>query len=76
MSQYSRHPLHDACMSGDLERVKDLVDRQRHDINERGSYGSEYWSDTPLHLACRHNHPQVVDFLLNKWHCAVNVSNF
>jgi tetratricopeptide (TPR) repeat protein len=53
-------PLHEACIKGDLKRVKSLIN-QGHEINPRDNAG---W--IPLHEACNHGHYDVAQFLIEK----------
>uniref|UniRef100_UPI001ED84CE7 poly [ADP-ribose] polymerase tankyrase-2-like isoform X2 n=1 Tax=Scatophagus argus TaxID=75038 RepID=UPI001ED84CE7 len=51
--------LFEACRSGDLERVRDLVSTE--DVNSRDTAGRK---STPLHFAAGFGRKDVVDFLL------------
>lgn len=51
-------PLHEACIKGDLKRVKSLIS-QGHDVNPRDNAG---W--IPLHEACNHGHYDIVEYLI------------
>lgn len=51
-------PLHEACIKGDLKRVKSLLS-QGHEVNPRDNAG---W--IPLHEACNHGHYAIVECLL------------
>lgn len=59
-------PLHEACIKGDLKRVKSLI-TQGHEINPRDNAG---W--TPLHEACNHGHVEIVEHLIEN---GADVSN-
>ncbi|EGD73736.1 hypothetical protein PTSG_12317 [Salpingoeca rosetta] len=50
-----------ACRDGDAPAVTSLIEQDNTDINQQVIYG-----DTPLHVACRHNQPAVVELLLKK----------
>lgn len=51
-------PLHEACIKGDLKRVKSLIS-QGHEVNPRDNAG---W--IPLHEACNHGHYSIVEHLI------------
>lgn len=51
-------PLHEACIKGDLRRVKCLIE-QGHPVNPRDNAG---W--IPLHECCNHGHLPIVEFLV------------
>lgn len=51
-------PLHEACIKGDLKRVKWLID-QGHEVNPRDNAG---W--IPLHEACNHGHFEIAEYLI------------
>ncbi|EGD80268.1 hypothetical protein PTSG_10524 [Salpingoeca rosetta] len=53
--------LFSACRDGDAPAVTSLIEQDNTDINQQDKQG-----DTPLHVACRHNHPAVVELLLKK----------
>lgn len=53
-------PLHEACIKGDLKRVKALVE-QGHELNPRDNAG---W--VPLHEACNHGHSEIVEYLIEQ----------
>ncbi|EGD81174.1 hypothetical protein PTSG_13152 [Salpingoeca rosetta] len=50
-----------ACRDGDASVVTSLMEQDNADINQQDKRG-----DTPLHVACRHNQPAVVELLLKK----------
>ncbi|XP_044778841.1 tonsoku-like protein isoform X2 [Drosophila simulans] len=52
--------LHQACISGNLELVRRLID-QGHTVNVRDHAG---W--LPLHEACNHGYREIVELLLDK----------
>ena len=54
-----KNPLHSACEKGNIEAVKCLFDLGAN-INAQG------WGDTPLHIAARYRHDDIVSFLLDK----------
>lgn len=51
-------PLHEACIKGDIKRVKSLIS-QGHEVNPRDNAG---W--IPLHEACNHGHYEIVEYLI------------
>ena len=53
-------PIHHAAYNGDLEKVKEIIDRDPNEINVQDSRGF-----TPLHLASGKGHIEIVKFLLN-----------
>lgn len=53
-------PLHEACIKGDLKRVKSLIS-QGHEVNPVDNAG---W--IPLHEACNHGHYDIVEFLIER----------
>ena len=54
-----KNPLHSACEKGNIEAVKCLVDLDAN-INAQG------WGDTPLHIAARYRHDDIVSYLLDE----------
>lgn len=52
--------LHLACIKGNLQQVKMLIEKS-HPLDE-----GDYLGWTPLHEACNHNHPEIVEYLLEK----------
>ena len=53
-------PIHHAARTGDLDRVKELIEGNPQIINRRDGDG------TPLHLAACSGHKDVVIYLLSK----------
>lgn len=53
-------PIHKAAYEGDLEKVKEIIERDPNQINVQESEGF-----TPLHLASSKGHIEIVEFLLN-----------
>ena len=53
-------PIHRAAYDGDLEKVKEIIERSPDQINIQDSQGF-----TPLHLASGKGHFEIVEFLLN-----------
>lgn len=54
------YPLHEAAYSGNLERVRLLIEKDRIGINEQDQSGS-----TPLHYACMNGHEHIVRYLVD-----------
>ena len=53
-------PIHKAAYEGDLEKVKEIIDRDPNQINVQDA--TDF---TPLHLASGKGHIEIVEFLLN-----------
>jgi len=53
-------PIHKAAYKGDLEKVKEIIDRNPNQINVQDELDF-----TPLHLASSKGHIEIVEFLLN-----------
>lgn len=58
--------LHVAAVSGNLEAVQFLVNKLQADVNKQNKDGA-----TPILLACRSGHHEIIEFLLN---CGSDVS--
>ncbi len=54
------YPLHEAAYSGNLERVRLLIEKDRIGVNEQDQSGS-----TPLHYACMNGHEHIVRYLVD-----------
>lgn len=54
------HPLHEAALAGDIEKVKSLISRGA-DVNEKDEGGR-----TALHYACEKGHAEVARLLINQ----------
>lgn len=52
--------LQNCCVNGDLDRVRELIEVEKVDINCATSFDG--W--TPLHLAANENHKETVEYLL------------
>ena len=57
---FGKKPIHHAAYEGDLEKVKEIIDRNPNQINVQEAQGF-----TPLHLASGKGHIEIVEFLLN-----------
>jgi ankyrin repeat protein len=55
--------IHDFCIYGDVEAVRNCIKRSKEDINIRAS---ALHNNSPLHVACEHNHVEVVKLLIKK----------
>jgi len=53
-------PIHHAAYNGDLEKVKEIIERDPNQINVQDAKDF-----TPLHLASGKGHTEIVEFLLN-----------
>ena len=53
-------PIHHAAYEGDLEKVKEILDKNPNQINVQ-----DVQDFTPLHLASGKGHIEIVEFLLN-----------
>ena len=63
-------PLHRASQSGDVDKVRELLEGGKYDVNCVDEYG---W--TPLHLAACRGHMDVVRLLITEFKADVNVHN-
>jgi ankyrin repeat protein len=64
------YPLHDAARRGDLQAVKDLVEKYRVDVDMPTADGGV----CPLHCAAEYGHAAIVRYLLSKGACAAVVT--
>ena len=54
--------LYNFCLNGDVQRTREILQiATLEEINRSESDGS-----TPLHVACRQNHKQIVELLLER----------
>ena len=56
--------LHSACIIGDLDIVKYVMQIYYCDAQCQDNDG---W--TPLHYSCKHGHLHIVEYLVNEWNC-------
>ena len=64
-------PLHYAAESGDLDKVKELLETGKYNVNNtEGIY-----RDTPLHSACRGGHLDMVRMLISEFKADMNIVN-
>jgi ankyrin repeat protein len=54
-------PLHEAARAGDLERVKQIVEQEQREVDERDGF-----SYTALHIAAEEGHVPVIEYLVAK----------
>ena len=59
MVEKSNSPLHLACEMGDLGKVKALCVFSHIDVSNKDG-------DTPLHVACRHGHGDICEYLVSE----------
>ena len=64
-------PLHQACLNGDIEIVRDILTTGRAHINVKTSKGC-----TPLHVACISGHADVAALLALHESCDVNAQDY
>ena len=62
--------LHDAAISGDLDKARKLLQSGKYDVNMKGGGYS-----TPLHLACINGHIDMVRMLISEFKADVNIRN-
>lgn len=55
-----KHELHDACIFGEFEKVKALLEMYPEKVDARGPKNR-----TPLHCAAKGNHPAIASYLLS-----------
>ena len=67
----SLYPLHDAAESGDLDKVRELLETGKYNVNNTGGY----YRDTPLHSACRGGHLDMVRMLISEFKADRNIVN-
>ena len=63
-------PLHTAAQSGDVDKVRELLEGGKYDVNCVDEYG---W--TPLHEAASEGHLGVVRLLISEFKADVNIHN-
>ena len=62
VSRGKRDKMANAIRAGDLETVKDMIEKQRFPIN---TGLNELWQ-TPLHVAARWSQTDIIDYLDDK----------
>ena len=63
-------PLHDAARSGDVDKVRELLEQDKYDVNCTNSVG---W--TPLHCACHQGHLDMVKMLISEFNSDITIQN-
>ena len=63
-------PLHNAAWSGDVDKVRELLEHAKYDVNCTDSNG---W--TPLHYACHKGHFDIVKMLISEFNSDINMQN-
>ncbi|KAK5050439.1 hypothetical protein LTR84_003720 [Exophiala bonariae] len=58
--------LHLACETGNLSMVKMLWDSHWADPSQKQAANGDANGSTPLHIACMHRQPRIVDYLLTQ----------
>ena len=64
-------PLHWAAWSGDLYKVRELLETGKYNVNKAGGI----YRDTPLHSACRGGHLDMVRMLISEFKADMNIVN-
>jgi cytohesin len=64
MSTRQDESLHDACANGDLHKVQEILQKDS-DIPNRLDQRIGLLSETPLHVAARKGHADILQLLLN-----------
>ncbi|XP_067668166.1 ankyrin-1-like [Haliotis asinina] len=59
--QHQDTDLHDACKEGNLQRVRDILQQNKNDIDKHGKDGM-----TPVMWAARRGHREILDLLVEK----------
>ena len=63
--------LHSAAYDGDVDRIRKLLEHGRYDVYEV----SDWYSGTPLHLACEHGHLNVARVLIGTFKADMTIQN-
>ena len=66
----SKTPLHDATYSGDVDKVWELLEHSRYDVNRVNQHG-----ETPLHIACQRGHLNVARVLIETFKADMTIRN-
>lgn len=51
--------IHEACWLGDVDRVREILDRYPGAVNDRGTFG-----EPPIYMAVRHGHSEITRMLI------------
>ena len=63
-------PLHEAAKSGDVEKVRELLEQGKYDVNSADADGA-----TPLHCACSEGHLDLVRVLVSDYRADARMQN-
>ena len=69
MSLY-QYPLHGAAWDGDVDKVRELLEHGRYDVNEVNKY-----DETPLHVACEHGNLNVARMLIGTFKADMTIQD-
>ena len=64
-------PLHYAAESGDLDKVRELLETGKYNVNNT----EVIYRETPLHCACRGGHLDMVKMLITEFKADMNIVN-
>ena len=64
-------PLHYAAESGDLDKVRELLETGKYNVNNT----EVIYRETPLHSACRGGHLDMVKMLISEFKADMNIVN-
>ena len=67
----SSTPLHDAALSGDLDKATELLETGKYNVNKTGGISES----TPLHYACRGGHLDMVRMLISKFNAGMKIGD-
>ena len=65
----SHYPLHHATRSGYLDKVRELLETGRYNVNNTEGY----YEETPLHCACHEGHLDMVRMLISEFKADMNI---
>ena len=69
----SRYPLHDAAMSGDLDKARELLETGKYNVTKTGTPSGGIFRETPLHSACHGGHLDMVKMLISEFKADMNI---
>lgn len=55
--------LYDSGVKGDLEKLKDVLEKKKYNLLEECSAAGYYW--TSLHYACHYGHLNIIEFYVD-----------